>query len=266
MIKLQKADKLKSYLRELGRVAVAYSGGVDSTFLLKVAHDVLGDNVLALTAASKFIPRRELDETIKFCAENKIRQIIFEADVLNIAGVKENPVDRCYLCKRELFKNFLRLAEENKISIVVEGSNMDDTSDYRPGMKALAELGIKSPLQVAELYKSEIRELSREMNLPTWSKPSMACLASRFVYGETLTEKNLSMVEAAEEFLLQAGFKQFRVRVHGKIARIEILPEEFNRLLKIREEISARFKALGFDYVTLDLQGYRTGSMNEGLL
>lgn len=262
MIKLQKADKLKSYLRELGRVAVAYSGGVDSTFLLKVAHDVLGDNVLALTAASKFIPRRELDETIKFCAENKIRQIIFEADVLNIAGVKENPVDRCYLCKRELFKNFLRLAEENKISIVVEGSNMDDTSDYRPGMKALAELGIKSPLQVAELYKSEIRALSREMNLPTWSKPSMACLASRFVYGETLTEKNLSMVEAAEEFLLQAGFKQFRVRVHGKIARIEILPEEFNRLLKIREEISARFKALGFDYVTLDLQGYRTGSMN----
>ena len=266
MIKLQKADKLKSYLRELGRVAVAYSGGVDSTFLLKVAHDVLGDNVLALTAASKFIPRRELDETIKFCAENKIRQIIFEADVLNIAGVKENPVDRCYLCKRELFKNFLRIAEENKISIVVEGSNMDDTSDYRPGMKALAELQIKSPLQVAELYKSEIRALSREMNLPTWSKPSMACLASRFVYGETLTEKNLSMVEAAEEFLLQAGFKQFRVRVHGKIARIEILPEEFDRLLKIREEISARFKALGFDYVTLDLQGYRTGSMNEGLL
>ena len=262
MIKLQKADKLKSYLRELGRVAVAYSGGVDSTFLLKVAHDVLGDNVLALTAASKFIPRRELDETIKFCAENKIRQIIFEADVLNIAGVKENPVDRCYLCKRELFKNFLRIAEENKISIVVEGSNMDDTSDYRPGMKALAELQIKSPLQVAELYKSEIRALSREMNLPTWSKPSMACLASRFVYGETLTEKNLSMVEAAEEFLLQAGFKQFRVRVHGKIARIEILPEEFNRLLKIREELSARFKALGFDYVTLDLQGYRTGSMN----
>ena len=266
MIKLQKADKLKSYLRELGRVAVAYSGGVDSTFLLKVAHDVLGDNVLALTAASKFIPRRELDETIKFCAENKIRQIIFEADVLNIAGVKENPVDRCYLCKRELFKNFLRLAEENKFSIVVEGSNMDDTSDYRPGMKALAELQIKSPLQVAELYKSEIRALSREMNLPTWSKPSMACLASRFVYGETLTEKNLSMVEAAEEFLLQAGFKQFRVRVHGKIARIEILPEEFDRLLKIREEVSARFKALGFDYVTLDLQGYRTGSMNEGLL
>lgn len=266
MIKLQKADKLKSYLRELGRVAVAYSGGVDSTFLLKVAHDVLGDEVLALTAASKFIPRRELDETIKFCAENKIRQIIFEADVLNIAGVKENPVDRCYLCKRELFKNFLRIAEENKISIVVEGSNMDDTSDYRPGMKALAELQIKSPLQVAELYKSEIRALSREMNLPTWSKPSMACLASRFVYGETLTEKNLSMVEAAEEFLLQADFKQFRVRVHGKIARIEILPEEFDRLLKIREEISARFRALGFDYVTLDLQGYRTGSMNEGLL
>ena len=259
---MTKLDKLKENLRGLGSVAVAFSGGVDSTFLLKVAQEVLEDKVLALTAASKFVPRREINETIKFCAENKIRQIIFEADVLNIEGVKENPENRCYLCKRELFKNFLRLAEENKIPAVVEGSNMDDTSDYRPGMKALAELQIKSPLIAAELYKAEIRELSKEFNLPTWKKPSMACLASRFVYGEILTEQKLATVDAAEQFLIDAGFNQMRVRVHGKIARIEILPEDFPKLLKMREEISARLKNLGFDYVTLDLQGFRSGSMN----
>ena len=262
---MTKLDSLKIFLRELETVAVAFSGGVDSTFLLKVAHEVLGEKVLALTAASKFIPRRELDEAKKFCAENNIRQIIFEADVLNIEGVKENPVDRCYLCKRELFKNFLRIAKENKISNLVEGSNMDDIGDYRPGMKALAELKIKSPLCEVGLYKSEIRELSKGMNLPTWRKPSMACLASRFVYGETLTEKNLAMVEEAENFLLNEGFSQLRVRVHGKIARLEVLPENFDAVIKIREKISARLKSLGFDYVTLDLQGYRVGSMNIGL-
>lgn len=260
-----KLERLKNFLRELGNVAIAFSGGVDSTFLLKIAHETLGDKVIALTAASVFVPRREVDAAKKFCADENIRQIIFSADVLNVDGVKENPENRCYLCKRALFENFLRLARENNFAHVVEGSNVDDDGDYRPGMRALAELEIKSPLKVAELYKSEIRALSREMNLPTADKPSMACLASRFVYGELLTAEKLSAVETAENFLLDAGFKQFRVRVHGKLARVEILPEDFSRLIEMRAALVDKIKSLGFVYVTLDLQGFRSGSMNVGL-
>ena len=263
MIELsEKLTRLKNFLRSLEAVAVAFSSGVDSTFLLKVAHDTLGDKVLALTATNAFVPQSELEAAKKFCAAENIRQIIFETDILNVAGVRENPIDRCYICKRELFGNFKRIAAENNFAHVVEGSNTDDVSDYRPGMRALTELKILSPLRVAELNKSEIRELSRAMNLPTADKPSMACLASRFVYGETLTAQKLAAVEAAENFLHAAGFNQLRVRVHGNIARLELMPEDFERLIKIRGSVVEKIQSLGFDYVTLDLQGFRSGSMN----
>lgn len=261
----EKRDRLENFLRELSSAAVAFSGGVDSTFLLKVAHEVLGSKAVALTAASEFVPRREVEAAKKFCADNGVRQVVVKFDVLAVEGVKENPAERCYLCKRALFAEFQRVASANGLACVVEGSNVDDENDYRPGMRALAELDIKSPLRVANLHKSEIRELSRAMGLPTADKPAMACLATRFVYGEALTAEGLARVEAAEDFLRDIGVAQLRVRVHGKLARIEIMPEDFARLMALRGEVVAKFKTLGFEYVTLDLQGYRVGSMNIGL-
>lgn len=259
-----KFDELKKYLVELDSVAVAFSGGVDSTFLLKVAHDLLGDKVIAVTAASKALPQRELDETKNFCRAENVRQIIFNSDELMKDAFRENSKNRCYICKRGLFEKILQIAADNKISYVVEGSNMDDNGDFRPGMQAIAELEIKSPLRHVELYKNEIRTLSREMNLPTWDKPSYACLASRFVYGESISAEKLAMVDKAEQFLIDKGFKQIRVRIHGNIARIEILPDAFDKFLEknFRDEVATKFKEYGFSYVTLDLQGYRSGSMN----
>ena len=261
---LTKFENLKKYLGQLGSVAVAFSGGVDSTFLLKVAHDLLGDKIIAVTAALKTFPKRELDYTQNFCRAEGIQQIIFDATEITKEIFLKNPTNRCYLCKRSLFEKILEIAAENKITYVVEGSNMDDISDYRPGMRAISELQIKSPLREVELYKNEIRELSRKLNLPTWNKPSLACLASRFVYGEEITEEKLAMVESAEQFLLDNDFTQVRVRIHGKFARIEILPEEFEKLIEknLRGELVKKFQEYGFDYVTLDLQGYRSGSMN----
>lgn len=263
----EKYRKLKEILRSYGTIAIAYSGGVDSTFLLKTAADVLGDQVFAVTASAPFVPERELEETKRFCEENQIRQIVIASDVLDSDTFRKNPPDRCYYCKHDLFGKMIAEAEKNGIRCIAEGSNMDDTGDYRPGMKAIRELGVKSPLQEAGLYKSEIRVLSRELGLPTWDKQSFACLASRFVYGEAITAEKLRMVDRAEQMLLDLGFRQFRVRLHGKLARIEVFPEEIERLAapEIREGLYARMKAVGFDYVTLDLGGYRTGSMNETL-
>lgn len=263
----EKKHKLEQYLQELGSVAIAFSSGVDSTFLLKVAKDVLHDKVIAVTAKSCSFPNRELNEATAFCEKEGIRQIIIESEELAIEGFRRNPKNRCYLCKHELFTKILEVASENGMAYVAEGSNLDDNGDYRPGLQAVSEMGVKSPLRYAGLTKEEIRELSKEMGLPTWDKPSFACLASRFVYGETISEEKLKMVDQAEQLLLDLGFRQMRVRIHGNIARIEVLPEDFPKLIepKVRQQIYTSLKKLGFDYVTMDLQGYRTGSMNETL-
>ncbi len=254
----KKLEILKEYIKSLDKAAVAFSAGVDSTFLLKIAHEILGDNVVAITAKSDFFPQREIEGAINYCKKEGISHKLIELEIKN--EISENPPNRCYLCKKEMFKNFLQFSKN-----ILEGSNVDDTRDYRPGMQAVKELGIKSPLLEAGLTKREIRILSKEFNLPTAEKPSFACLASRFVYGEKITPQKLKMIDSAEEYLLNKGFRQIRVRLHNNIARIEALPDEFEKLLEIREDISYRLKELGFVYVTMDLDGYKTGSMGASL-
>ena len=278
----EKLKRLKAWIREKGKIAIAFSGGVDSALLLKAACDALqgeessGDTdnadaaenkVLAITADSRVFPGRERSESIEFCQSLGCRQILFRFDEMAVPGFADNPPDRCYICKTALFTRMKAIAAENGMEVLAEGSNMDDLGDYRPGLRAIEELHIASPLREAGLTKAEIRFLSRELGLPTWQKPSFACLASRFVYGETITEDKLAMVEQGEQLLFSLGFHQFRVRIHGTLARIELLPEEMDRLLtpELRAEIAEKFRSFGFSYVTLDLQGYRTGSMNEGL-
>ena len=265
-----KSERLKSLLTRLTSVAVAFSSGVDSTFLLDVAHEVLGAKAVAFTASSPFVPQRDVDEAAAFCREKSIEHVVVPFDTLAIPGVVENPENRCYLCKHALFSRMVELAQAHGLAAVVDGSNLDDDGDYRPGRRALQELGIVSPLHAAGMTKADIRTLSKERGLVTWDKPSFACLASRFAYGETLTAEGLDRVNQAEEFLMAKGFRQLRVRVHedGTLARIELLPEDIGRFFAtagLREETEQKLRALGFRYVSLDLRGFRSGSMNERL-
>lgn len=262
-----KKEKLDEYLTRLGSAAVAFSAGVDSTFLLKTAQDILDDKAIAVTAVLDAFPGREVKEAEDFCRAEGIRHITVEVDCFSIKGFSENPPDRCYLCKHELFSRMICTSEEAGISNMIDGSNMDDAGDYRPGLIALSELGVKSPLKELGFCKDDIRHLSEEMGLPTWSKPSLACLATRFPYGERITKEKLKMVDLAEQKLRDMGFDQVRVRAHGDIARIEIDPSDFDRLTEpvVSAEINGYIQGLGFRYVTLDLEGYVMGRMNRVL-
>lgn len=263
----KKYEELRRILKEQESLAVCFSGGVDSVFLLYAAHEVLGDRVIAVTAAALTFPERELNEAKAFCESLGVKHEVFDFDVLSIENFRENPKDRCYFCKKELMKKISKIALENNIDSIAEGSNLDDISDFRPGMRAVSEAGIISPLKEAGLTKNEIRELSKKFGLFSWDKPSLACLASRLAYGETITAEKLIMTGKAESYLMEKGFTQVRVRVHGDMARIEFLPEEMYRLVEgaLRDEIAEYISSLGFTYTSVDLIGYRTGSMNEAI-
>jgi len=264
----EKRKRLEDLLRDLSGLAVAYSGGVDSTFLLRAAAEVLGrQRVLAVTAVSDLYPTRELDDAKALAAEIGVRHVLIETDELGIEGFAANPPDRCYHCKRELFREVAEVAGRHGFETIADGANTDDVADWRPGLRAAAELGVRSPLKEAGLTKTDIRAISRELGLRTWDKPAKACLASRFPYRHRITAEALERVAAAEEYLAGLGLRQYRVRHHGTTARIEVPPEEVARLAApgVREDVVAAFKHIGYTYVTLDLEGYRSGSMNEDL-
>jgi uncharacterized protein len=260
-----KLKKLKEILSKMEGVLIAYSGGVDSTFLLKVAKDALGDKVLAVTAKSPVYPFEEIEQAMVLAQGLGVRHTIIETQELSDPKFVNNPIDRCYWCKKELFAILISIARENNVKHVLDGTNFDDLDDFRPGMKAAGEFGVRSPLKEAMFAKEDIRSLSKRLGLPTWNKPSFACLASRFPYGIRISQESLTKVDKAERFLRGFGIIQVRVRHHDTIARIEVLGKDISKLLeeKLQRQSISYFKKLGYSYVAVDLEGYRTGSMNE---
>lgn len=263
----QKLRRLKRILAEMRSVLIAYSGGVDSTFLLKVAVDILKDKVVAVTAVSETYPEGEYREARKLARFVGVKHLTVETSELKDRKFTRNQPDRCYFCKKELFAGLQKIARAQRLDWVADGANLDDARDFRPGSRAAGELGVRSPLQEAKLTKKDIRLLSRKMKLPTWNRPSLACLASRFPYGRAITSGELKKIAEAEKFFRKAGFRQIRVRHHGRTCRIELEPGDLGRLIekKLRIKVVKKLKSLGFTYICLDLEGYRPGSMNEVL-